>query len=116
MSCLGKSQLLLLASDSEFRFLMPQKHEGTTVMGFVSTPSLKIDVFDLLVDDDDIFLFWIDTRKLIQKLKINVLSETTDDTMPLGTHKHIEKREVSDEAITIVMKHDIIINCTDNNI
>lgn len=53
---------MLLASEQEFRFILPAKQEGTTVVGFFQTDSLKIDVFDILIRPKDTLLFWIDSH------------------------------------------------------
>ncbi|XP_023030772.1 low-density lipoprotein receptor-related protein 1 [Drosophila willistoni] len=58
----GPDQILLLASEQEFRFILPAKQEGTTVVGFFQTDSLKIDVFDILIRPKDTLLFWIDSH------------------------------------------------------
>ncbi|XP_037895975.1 low-density lipoprotein receptor-related protein 1B isoform X2 [Glossina fuscipes] len=58
----GPDQVLLLASEQEFRFILPAKQEGTTVVGFFQTDSLKIDVFDILIRAKDTLLFWIDSH------------------------------------------------------
>ncbi|XP_002138212.3 prolow-density lipoprotein receptor-related protein 1 isoform X1 [Drosophila pseudoobscura] len=58
----GPDQILLLASEQEFRFILPSKQEGTTVVGFFQTDSLKIDVFDILIRPKDTLLFWIDSH------------------------------------------------------
>ncbi|XP_046809386.1 low-density lipoprotein receptor-related protein 1 [Lucilia cuprina] len=58
----GPDQVLLLASEQEFRFILPAKQEGTTVVGFFQTDSLKIDVFDILIRPKDTLLFWIDSH------------------------------------------------------
>ncbi|XP_037949071.1 prolow-density lipoprotein receptor-related protein 1-like [Teleopsis dalmanni] len=58
----GPDQVLLLASEQEFRFILPAKQEGTSVVGFFQTDSLKIDVFDILIRPKDTLLFWIDSH------------------------------------------------------
>lgn len=72
----GPEQILLLASEQEFRFMMPHKNQGTTVMGFVQTGSLKIDVFDVLIRAKETLLFWIDSHhNKIHTMKLDTLSE-----------------------------------------
>ena len=67
---LGPDQILLLASEKEFRFILPAKQDGTPVLGVFQTPvlgifqtdSMKIDVFDILIRPKDTLLFWIDSH------------------------------------------------------
>ncbi|XP_055918086.1 low-density lipoprotein receptor-related protein 1 isoform X3 [Eupeodes corollae] len=71
-------QILLLASEQEFRFILPEKQEGTIVVGFFQTKSLKIDVFDILIRPKDTLLFWIDSHHgKVHTMKIATPSSDT---------------------------------------
>lgn len=85
--------VLLIASDSEIRFLLPQKHEGTSIHGFVTVSTKKIDVFDTLITNSSIELYWIDSyNKQIQKLVMKTFNLKAKRTI----------RSMSEEAETIV--------------
>lgn len=71
----GQDPLLLVASDSELRYLFPQKHESTLVHGVLSESQNKIDVLDVLFLPDNVVLFWIDHHnKLVQKIFMKSIS------------------------------------------
>ncbi|XP_055692338.1 low-density lipoprotein receptor-related protein 1 [Lutzomyia longipalpis] len=57
----GREKFLLIAAESEFRFLAPDKPDGSLVMGFALPPTSKITAFDILTTETDLFIFWIDS-------------------------------------------------------
>lgn len=101
----GPEQILFMASDSRFRFLLPQKHVGGILtnpiiaMGTVTTGSKKIDTFDTFMTDDYILLFWIDSiTNNILKLKMKTVSDAID-----GDNRGIRKARNSEEETEIVV-------------
>lgn len=101
----GPEQILFMASDSRFRFLLPQKHVGgiatnpIIAMGTVTTASKKIDTFDTFMTDDYILLFWIDSiTNNILKLKMKTVSDAID-----GDNRGIRKARNSEEETEILV-------------
>lgn len=76
----SENKILMIASDSEFRIL-PGKFEDVIRLSFISTPSMKIKVFDVfIVTTSDIIIFWIDSyHKVVYKLKVSSLPYDFDD-------------------------------------
>lgn len=69
----GRSSLLLVASDSQFYVMRPTEHAISSIVPFAG---LKIDVFDMLISNGSITLFWIDTHnKTIHRLKMQTFAQ-----------------------------------------
>lgn len=86
--------LLLIASDRDLRFLLPLKQMDNEVHGRIPVSKNKIDVFDVRILPDTIFLYWITTpNRLIQKLTTTTFS---------SSFKRKAKRAIEQEAKTIV--------------
>lgn len=77
----GQDPILLIASDSQLRYLFPQKHESTVVHGVLSEAVNKIDVFDVLFLPDNVVVYWIDIhKKVVQKVSMKSISGDPDQT------------------------------------
>lgn len=112
-SCLATDaiQILLIASDSEFRFLMPSKTiGGWSIVGYVQTQSNKINMFDIFVAESEIVIFWIDSHnRNVQKFKRNILTDVYMDGRPkraaipfaTSTEAYDDRPEI-EESITIL--------------
>lgn len=88
--------LLLIASDGDLRFLLPLKQLDNEVHGRIPVSKNKIDVFDVRILPDTIFLYWITTpKRYIQKLPTTTFS---------SSFKRKAKRAIEQEAKTIVSK------------
>lgn len=86
--------LLLIASDRDLRFLLPLKQMDNEVHGRIPVSKNKIDVFDVRILPDTIFLYWITTpNRLVQKLTTTTFS---------SSFKRKAKRAIEQEAKTIV--------------
>lgn len=92
----SEEPLLLIASDRDLRFLLPLKQMDTEVHGRIPVSKSKIDVFDVRILPDIIYLYWITTPdRRIQKLT----TTTFNSNFKLFQKT---KRAVEQEAITIV--------------
>lgn len=86
--------LLLIASDRDLRFLLPLKQMDSEVHGRIPVSKSKIDVFDVRILPDIIYLYWITTpNRGIQKLATTTFN---------SNFKRKTKRATEQEAITIV--------------
>lgn len=94
-TCVSNEEpLLLIASDRDLRFLLPLKQMDNEVHGRIPVSKNKIDVFDVRILPDTIFLYWITTpNRYIQKLTTTAFS---------SNFKRKSKRAIEQEAITIV--------------
>lgn len=95
-SCVSLEEpLLLIASDTDLRFLLPLKQMDSEVHGLIPISKNKIDVFDVRILPDTIFLYWISTpNRVIQKLTTTAFS---------SNFKRKSKRSANEqEAVTIV--------------
>lgn len=71
----GRDVVLLISSESEIRFMLPEKHHGSLIYGFVPISSLKIDVFDMHIDKNSVTLFWIDSHNNnVQRLSMKTFN------------------------------------------
>ncbi|XP_055372745.1 prolow-density lipoprotein receptor-related protein 1 [Condylostylus longicornis] len=90
-------QILLLASEQEFRYILPQKHSNTMTMGALQTNSLKIDVFDaLIVEKTNALLFWIDSHHN----KIHTIKIPNLNNLNYETKRQIRSLEILNEFNT----------------
>lgn len=95
---------MLLASEQEFRFILPNKQEGTTVVGFFQTESLKIDVFDILIRPKDTLLFWIDSRHgKVHTMKI--ATPQTEAASPIRVRRDIKQLKAFEVRIYLFREH-----------
>lgn len=94
-TCLSNEEpLLLIASDRDLRFLLPLKQMDSEVHGRIPVSKSKIDVFDVHILPDVIYLYWITTpNRSIQKLTTTTFN---------SNFKRKSKRAAEQEAITIV--------------
>lgn len=94
-TCVSNEEpLLLIASDRDLRFLLPLKQMDNEVHGRIPVSKNKIDVFDVRILPDTIFLYWITTpNRYVQKLTTTAFS---------SNFKRKTKRAIEQEAITIV--------------
>ncbi len=88
----GREAVLLISSESEIRFMLPQKHHGSLIYGFVPISSLKIDVFDMFIDKSSVVLFWIDSHN-------NNVQKLTMKTFNLKSKRMIRSTESEAEVI-----------------
>lgn len=94
----GREAVLLISSESEIRFMLPQKHHGSSISGFVPISSLKVDVFDMFIDKSSVVLFWIDSHH-------NNVQKLTMKTFNLKSKRMIRS---ADEAEVIVSTFAIV--------
>lgn len=76
-TCIASQEpLLLIASEQNLRFLIPQKHlDASSSHGFVPISESKIDVFDYHFVNESIILYWIDLpNRNIQKMYTKILA------------------------------------------
>lgn len=67
--------LLLIASDTDLRFILPLKQMDSEVHGLIPISKNKIDVFDVRILPDTIFLYYISVpNRTIQKLTTTAFS------------------------------------------
>lgn len=99
-TCVSNEEpLLLIASDKDLRFLLPLKQMDSEVHGLIPVSKNKIDVFDVRILPDTIFLYWISSPdRTIQKLTTTTFN---------SNFKRKAKRAtpVEQEAITIVRNY-----------
>lgn len=88
----GRDVVLLISSESEIRFTLPQKHHGSLIYGFVPISSLKIDVFDMFIDKSSVVLFWIDSHN-------NNVQKLTMKTFNLKSKRTVRSTESEAEVI-----------------
>lgn len=93
-TCVSNEEpLLLIASDRDLRFLLPLKQMDNEVHGRIPVSKNKIDVFDVRIQPDIIYLFWITTPiRSIQKLTTTAFN---------SNFKRKVKRAAEQDAITI---------------
>lgn len=103
-TCVSNEEpLLLIASDRDLRFLLPLKQMDNEVHGRIPVSKNKIDVFDVRILPDTIFLYWITTpKRYIQKLTTTAFS---------SNFKRKTKRAIEQEALTIVRKLERKLFC-----
>lgn len=72
----SQEPLLLIASEQNIRFLVPQRHMDTsTSHASVAISETKMDVFDYLLLNDSIVLYWIDLPgRNLQKMRTKLLA------------------------------------------
>lgn len=68
--------LLLIASEQNLRFLIPHKQfDATSSHGFIPLSETKIDVFDYLLMNNSIVVYWIDLpNRNVQKMNTKLLA------------------------------------------
>lgn len=92
--------LLLIASDRDLRFLLPLKQMDNEVHGRIPVSKNKIDVFDVRILSDTIYLYWITTPiRTIQKLTTTAFN---------SNFKRKAKRAAEQEAVTIVSESSLV--------
>lgn len=86
--------ILLIASETNLRYLLPQKHiNASSAHGMLPLSATKIDTFDVMILQDRIVLYWIDMPyRKIQKIVTKLMTEKTKR----------QKRAAFDQADTIV--------------
>lgn len=90
----NEEPLLLIASDKDLRFLLPVKQMDSEVHGRIPVSKYKIDVFDVQILPDTIYLYWITTpNRNIQKLATTTFN---------SNFKRKTKRAAEQEATKIV--------------
>ena len=96
----GRDTLLMIASDSEIRFVLPQKPEDTHMHAFLKVAATrKIDVFDILVKNNSIIMYWIDAyNKNVQKMKMDTFIADGNIT----PNKRRAREATDEETETIV--------------
>lgn len=98
---LGPDQVLLLASEQEFRFILPAKQEGTTMVGFFHTDILKIDVFDILIRSKDTLLFWIDSHHgKVHTMKIAI---PQTDAIAVRVRRDLKELKAFDVSLLVII-------------
>lgn len=89
----NEEPLLLIASDRDLRFLLPLKLMDSEVHGRIPVSKHKIDVFDMQILHDIVYLYWITTpNRRIEKSATTLLGRN---------YKRTVKRAAEQEAITI---------------
>lgn len=84
----------MIASDKDLRFLLPLKQMDSEVHGRISVAKNKIDVFDVRILPDTIYVYWITTpNKSIQQLVTTTFN---------SNFKRKAKRATEQEPATIV--------------
>lgn len=90
----NEEPLLLIASDRDLRYLLPVKQMDTEVHGRIALSKSKIDVFDVQILSDTVYLFWITTpNRVIQRLATTTFN---------SNFKRKTKRAAEPEATTII--------------
>lgn len=99
--------VLLVASESNLRFLVPQKRmDASSVHGLLPLSETKIDAFDYMMLKETVVLYWIDLPgRNVQKIVSKMLS----------TMAKREIRSILEEADVIVSERLRSSNCAHHN-